>query len=132
MERVTRTLSLVRNAKPVQSETTHRQFQERRSRLNAHDALMHTVCERVGKTIYEIQGALLRLPKEAQTSVRWRGPELAHMTTMEAEKIRDLLRDDHSVRQSLHAGGYLCLDRGHFPQRTASAECDRSGPEASL
>jgi ribosomal protein S2 len=50
MERVTRTLNLVRNAKPVQSETTHRQFQERRSRLNAHDALMHTACERVGKT----------------------------------------------------------------------------------
>jgi hypothetical protein len=50
MERVTRTLNLVRNAKPVQSETTHRQFQERRSRLNAHDALMHTVCDRVGKT----------------------------------------------------------------------------------
>jgi hypothetical protein len=43
MERVARTLSLVRNAKPVQPETTHRQFQERRSKLNAHDALMHTV-----------------------------------------------------------------------------------------
>jgi hypothetical protein len=93
MERVTRTLSLVRNAKPVQSETTHRQFQERRSKLNAHDALMHTVCERVGKTIYDIQGALLRLPKEAQTSVRWRGPELAQMTPLEAEKIRDLFRE---------------------------------------
>jgi hypothetical protein len=64
MERVTRTLSLVRNAKPVPSETTHRQFQERRSKLNAHDALMHTVCERVGRAIYDIQGALLRLPKK--------------------------------------------------------------------
>ncbi|HTF62683.1 MAG TPA: AAA domain-containing protein, partial [Edaphobacter sp.] len=93
MERVTRTLNLVRNAKPVQSETTHRQFQERRSRLNANDALMHTVCDRVGKTVYDVQGALLRLSREAQTSVRWRGPELTHMTPLEAEKIRDLFRE---------------------------------------
>jgi primosomal protein N' len=86
MERVTRTLNLVRSAKTVQSETTHRRFEERRRRLNAHAALMHTVCERVGKTIHEIQGALLRLPKEAQTSVRLRSPELAHMTPLEAER----------------------------------------------
>jgi very-short-patch-repair endonuclease len=93
MEQVARTLSLVRSAKPVEAEATHRQFQERRSRLNAHDALMHTICERAGKTVYDIQGALLRLPKEARTSVRWRGPELAHLTPLQAEKIRDSFRE---------------------------------------
>jgi very-short-patch-repair endonuclease len=93
MERVTRTLNLVRNARPAEAEATHRQFQERRIKLNAHDALMHTLCERAGRTVYEIQGALLRLPKEAQTSVRWRGPELANITPLKAEQIRDLLRE---------------------------------------
>jgi hypothetical protein len=91
MERVTRTLNLVRNSKPADTEATHRQFQERRTKLNAHDALMHTMSEFAGKTVYDIQGALLRLPKEAQTSVRWRGPELANIAPLNADRIRDLL-----------------------------------------
>jgi very-short-patch-repair endonuclease len=93
MERVTRTLNLVRNSKPVEAEATHRQFQDRRAKLNAHDAQMHTSSERAGKTVYEIQGALLRLPEGTKTSVRWRGPELAQITPEKAEQIRDLLRE---------------------------------------
>lgn len=93
MERVTRTLNLVRDSKPVEAEAVHRQFGDRRSKLNAHDAQMHTVSERAGKTVCDLQGALLRLPGESKTSVRWRGLELAGITSRKAEQVRDLLRE---------------------------------------
>jgi hypothetical protein len=67
-----------------------------------------------GRPVYDVQGGLLRLPKEAQTSVRWRGQELEHKTLLEAEKIRDLFRGRHSIRQPFYAQGYLCLDRDPF------------------
>jgi very-short-patch-repair endonuclease len=91
MERVTRTLNLVRSSRPVEAETTHRQFQDRRSKLNSHDSLMHTVSERTGKSVFELQGAILRLLPAASTSVRWRGAELAQITPVKAERVRDLL-----------------------------------------
>ena len=93
MERVTRTLNFVRNSRPADTEVTHRQFQDRRSKLNAHDIKMHTVSESCGKSVYDLQGALLRLPEEAQTSVRWRGSELAKIPSEKAEQVRDLLRE---------------------------------------
>jgi len=93
MERVSRTLNLVRTSKPAQAETTHRQFQDRRSKLNTHDSQMHAVSERAGKSVFDLQGAILRLPSEARTSVRWRGPELAEITPVKAERVRDLLRE---------------------------------------
>ncbi len=93
MERISRTLNLVRTSKPAQAETTHRQFQDRRNKLNTHDTRMHIVSDRAGKSVFELQGAILRLPSEAKTSVRWRGPELAQITPVKAERVRDLLRE---------------------------------------
>ena len=93
MERVSRTLNLVRTSKPAQAETTHRQFQDRRSKLNTHDLQMHTVSERAGKSVFDMQGAILRLPPEAKTSLRWRGSELAQISPVKAERVRDLLRE---------------------------------------
>lgn len=93
MERVSRTLNLVRMSKPAQAESTHRQFQDRRSKLNTHDSQMHTVSERASKSVFDLQGSILRLPSEAKTSVRWRGPELAQITPAKAERVRDLLRE---------------------------------------
>ena len=93
MERVSRTLSLVRTSKPAQAETTHRQFQDRRSKLNTHDSQMHAVSDCAGKSVFDLQGAILRLPPKAKTSVRWRGPELAQITPVKAERVRDLLRE---------------------------------------
>jgi len=93
MERVARTLSAVRNAPLPHAEDVHRQFVDRRSKLNGHDQKMHTMSARSGRSVYDMQGTLLRLPAEAQTPLRWRGAELATITPQAAEQIRDLLRE---------------------------------------
>jgi hypothetical protein len=93
MERIAATLSTVRNARRPQTEDIHRQFVDRRSRLNGHDELMHTSSARSGKTVFEMQGALLRLPGQMETTLRWRGAELAVLTPVRAEQVRDLLRE---------------------------------------
>jgi hypothetical protein len=92
MERVARTLSAVRNAPLPHAEDVHRQFVDRRSKLNGHDQKMHTVSPRSNRTVYEMQGMLLRLPAEAQTPLRWRGAELALITPHAAEQVCDLLK----------------------------------------
>lgn len=62
---------------------------------------MHTVSERTDKPVYETQGALLRLPVEAKTTVRWRGPELAAITPLKAEQVRDLLQEAAPIESLL-------------------------------
>ena len=101
MERVARTLAAVRNAAVPHAEDVHRQFVDRRAKLNAHDRKMHTVSARSGRTVYDMQGALLRLPAEAQTPLRWRGAELASLTPLAAEQVRDLLREAASFESLL-------------------------------
>jgi hypothetical protein len=54
---------------------------------------MHPVSDRTGKSVFDLQGAILRLPPEAKTSVRWRGQELTPIIPVKAEKVRDLLRE---------------------------------------
>ena len=93
MDRIAKTLQTVRNAPLPNVAELHQQFVDRRSRLNMHDQTMHKVSTRSGKSLYEMQGFLLRLPKEASTSLRWRGPELAAITTQKAGEGRDLLRE---------------------------------------
>ena len=93
MEQVTRTLNIVRQSKPVEAEVLHRQFSDRREKLNAHDQRMHAVSEQVGLSAFDLQGALLRLPTQAKTTVRWRGSELTLLTAVKADEIRDLFRD---------------------------------------
>ncbi|HEY4358893.1 MAG TPA: AAA domain-containing protein [Acidobacteriaceae bacterium] len=93
MERIARTLNTVRNAHQPHAADLHRQFCDRRVRLNAHEARMHTLCARTGKTVYAMQGELLRLPAASQTSLRWRGAELQRIGPAQAGEIRDLLHE---------------------------------------
>ncbi len=66
MERVSRTLNLVRTSKSAQAETTHRQFQHRRGKRNVHDFADAHASDRVGKSVFDIQGVLLRLPLRSE------------------------------------------------------------------
>lgn len=93
MERIARTLNTIRDAGSSQTDDLHRQFVDRRSRLNGHDNRMHRVSERTGKTLYEMQGLLLRLPDSASTGVRWRGSELSALSPQKAVQVRDLLNE---------------------------------------
>jgi very-short-patch-repair endonuclease len=91
MERVSRTLSTVREAgKPI-SEIVHQQFVDRRNKLNQHDARMHAVQAPAEQTVYAMQGALLRLPSNVSSPLRWRGPDLLQITPKRAERVLDLL-----------------------------------------
>lgn len=93
MECIARTLNTVRNAHQPHAADLHRQFCDRRVKLNAHDSRMHTPCARTGKTVYAMQGELLRLPSAAQTPLRWRGAELQALGPSQASEIRDLLHE---------------------------------------
>jgi SpoU rRNA methylase family enzyme len=93
MERVAETLNVVRHSKIPECEALHRQFMERRSRLNQHDRRMHTASERTKMTLFDMQGKLLMLPAEAESEVRWRGPELVKLTPEKRTEIKDVLRE---------------------------------------
>ena len=98
MQQVARTLQVVRSSVPVDCAKTHAQLIDRRGRLNAHVRRMHDRREPTGKSIYEMQGILLRLNATAAT--RWRGAELLRLTPVIAQQIQDLL---------LEAGGFAPL-----------------------
>ncbi len=91
MERVARTLTMVREQGKPSDELLHEQFVERRNKLNQHVTKMHTVCLPAEMTLFEIQGALLRLPVTIMSTLRWRGSYLSQITKKESGRIRDLL-----------------------------------------
>jgi very-short-patch-repair endonuclease/Cdc6-like AAA superfamily ATPase len=100
MERIARTLSMVRDAPKPAPANIHDQFVDRRNKLNQHDTKMHTAYPPAQQTIYAMQGALLRLPGNIVSPLRWRGPDLMQITTKSAERVMDLLGE---------AGGFEAL-----------------------
>lgn len=80
MQRVAETLNAVRNAKQPDCDGLHREFVERRKRLNEHDRRMHTLSVRTNMTLFMMQGKLLLLSGETRSEVRWRGPELEKLS----------------------------------------------------
>jgi hypothetical protein len=100
MERIARTLSMVRDAPKPAPTNIHDQFVDRRNKLNQHDAKMHTAYSPAQQTIFAMQGALLRLPGNIVSPLRWRGPDLMQITAKSAERVMDLLGE---------AGGFEAL-----------------------
>jgi very-short-patch-repair endonuclease len=113
MERIARTLSLVREAPKPAPTNIHDQFVDRRNKLNQHDTKMHTACLPAQQTIYAIQGALLRLPGNIVSPLRWRGPDLMQITAKSAERVMDLLGE---------AGGFETLFTRIDPSPWTGAE----------
>jgi very-short-patch-repair endonuclease len=93
MERVAETLITVRRSKEPDCNELHRQFSERRSRLNQHEKRMHVVSTRTGMSLFDMQGKLLVLSAESKSEVRWRGAELEKLTPSRKNEIKDLLRE---------------------------------------
>jgi hypothetical protein len=100
MQQVAHTLEVVRSAAPVDCREVHTRLVERRNRLNAHVARMHTLREPTRKSVYEMQGTLLRLAGSVNTATRWRGAELLRLTPPADRHITDLLAE---------AGGFAPL-----------------------
>jgi very-short-patch-repair endonuclease len=106
MEQVAAALATVRQAVPVDCDRMHQQYAERRDRLNRHVESLHRRRKPSGMSVYELQGALLRLQSQVQADTRWRGPELAKIEKADPGKVRDLLRE---------AGGLASLFLGCDP-----------------
>jgi very-short-patch-repair endonuclease len=93
MQQVARTLEVVRSSVPVQCQEVHTQLVDRRARLNSHVARMHCRREPTTKSVYEMQGLVLRLQRVVDSSVRWRGAELARITPEACQQVSDLLAE---------------------------------------
>ncbi len=93
MKQLRESLDVVKSIGPVDTKELHTSFSQRRKSLNDHVARLHTPNLPSGYTIYEIQGRLLNLPKEAETHIRWRGKSLKALTQDKASKIMELLRE---------------------------------------
>jgi very-short-patch-repair endonuclease len=91
MEQVALTLDKVRSAVPVECEQLHHQLEDRRKRLNAHVKRLHVAREPAGQSVYEIQGALLKLGNKVNPVTRWSGGDLSRITPTVAQETRDLL-----------------------------------------
>src|SRR6202049_3200258 len=93
MQQVAHTLEVVRTAVPVDCQQVHTQLVDRRNRLNAHVARMHSLREPTRKSVYEMQGRVLQLAGSVHTSTRWRGTELSKLTPPSDHQIADLLTE---------------------------------------
>ena len=93
MQQVAHTLEVVRSAVPVDCREVHTRLVERRNRLNAHVARMHTLREPTRKSVYEMQGIVLRLAGSVDTSTRWREAELSKLAPPVDRQISDLLTE---------------------------------------
>jgi very-short-patch-repair endonuclease len=93
MQQVARTLEVVRSSVPVNCQEVHAQLVDRRTRLNSHVKRMHCRREPTKKSVYEMQGLVLRLQRTVDSSVRWRGGELARLTPEVSQQVNDLLAE---------------------------------------
>jgi hypothetical protein len=93
MQQVAHTLQVVRAAVPVDCQSVHAQLVDRRNRLNAHVARMHSLREPTRKSVYEMRGLVLQLASSVHTSTRWRGAELSRLTPPSDRQIVDLLTE---------------------------------------
>jgi hypothetical protein len=93
MDRLGRTLQRVRDARPVQAEPVHQRFTEARARLNEHVHRLHAPRSPAGKSVYDLQGWLLRAAPAAPPGTRWRGPELERLDAPSAAAVDRLLRE---------------------------------------
>ena len=100
MQQVARTLEVVRSSFPVNCQQVHSQLVDRRTRLNSHVARLHCKRDPTKKSVYEMQGLTLRLQHRVDSSVRWRGVELARLTPEVSQQVSDLL---------IEAGGLASL-----------------------
>lgn len=92
---------------------THREFQDRRSRLNAYVARLHVARSPSMLSVYTIQGQLLSLPPDVRTTTRWRGAALTKLTTEQVDALRALL---------IEAGDFDDLFLGHSRSPWAKAK----------
>lgn len=94
LARVAKSLEALETSHLPDTEDMHDILVDRRTRLNDHVQRMHEERKPTGKSIFHMQGKLLRLPKEAtSTLARWRGDFLAGVTPSKFREISDMLAE---------------------------------------
>ena len=81
-------LRKIRDMGPVDARSVHREFEDRRGRLNDHVRRMTKRRQPAQQNAYEMQVQLLGLPAGRHVTTRWRGEELERLTSEVAERIR--------------------------------------------
>jgi hypothetical protein len=76
----------------------HRRLTDRQRRLARHASALHQVHQPWGVTPFQVQSALLGIPKSARTQVRISAPE--RISRERADRIRD------ELREFAHLGGF--------------------------
>lgn len=92
MEQFATVLTLIHSIGPVSDGALMSELQHRRDKLRAFAELLREAIRPIGLDLETVHGRLLRLPGEAKTSVRWRGPELDGFDSETSRSIDELLR----------------------------------------
>jgi very-short-patch-repair endonuclease len=98
-------LELIRTVPLPDAASLHRQFADRRDKLNAHVRRMHERRAPSGHSVYALLGKLERLPQAGWTAtLRWTGTELAPIDAPKAEQAADILKELASGSAGLTTG----------------------------
>jgi very-short-patch-repair endonuclease len=97
MEQFAESLHLVRNAPLVDSDDVHRRYVDRRDRLNKHVIRIHKKQSPSQKSVYELQGELLRFSHKEQSNIRLRKKNLELLTPENVQRIDALLQELGSI-----------------------------------
>jgi hypothetical protein len=93
MQQVAESLTLVRNAPPINTGDIHQRFVDRRKRLNEHVQRLHDKRSPSSKSVYEIQAELLQFQDQERITTRFRGAELNRLTAQKADTVEKLLAE---------------------------------------
>ena len=86
-------LDLIRSMTMPDSASLHRQFVDRREKLNAHVRRMHSPRGPAGLSVYALLGRLERIPDGARNDARWSGAELGGLDAPKTEQATAILRE---------------------------------------
>jgi hypothetical protein len=90
-QRLAECLGGIKESPVVESTEPDQRLGERREVLNDHVKRMHSPRPPSGKSVYQIQGDLLRLPQDSHVPTRWKGKQLEALTSERVRKGVELL-----------------------------------------
>ena len=109
-------LDVIRTVTMPESASLHRQYIDRRARLNGHVCRLHDRREPAQLSVYEVLGRLQRLPDGVSNDARWTGAELSRLDAGKSEQATRILRE--------LASGFAGLITGDDPSPWTGAVLD--------
>jgi very-short-patch-repair endonuclease len=92
-ESVATSLDALRDTPPIDTGRMDREYGYQRELLNLYVKRLHTSHEPSNKSVFSIQGELLRLPPEAVTNTCWYGIDAKKLTLEKFIEVEELLRE---------------------------------------